>query len=174
LEKLKVCLEKGDLPIADEELMEAFHKNARMIDLNLLTMKRQIYFLNGEEKDVSEELKSKIKALGADFVIANLAVSDGVPELIKKAYDVLGLISFFTTGEDETRAWTIEKGMKAPQAAGVIHTDFEHKFIRLEVIPWNKLLEAGGWSKAKPKGWLRLEGKEYEVQDGDVIEVRHG
>ncbi|MGA2822997.1 MAG: DUF933 domain-containing protein, partial [Bacteroidales bacterium] len=63
---------------------------------------------------------------------------------------------------------------KAPQAAGVIHTDFEKKFIRLEVIGWNKLLEANGWAQAKQKGWLRIEGKEYEVQDGDVIVVRHG
>jgi ribosome-binding ATPase YchF (GTP1/OBG family) len=87
---------------------------------------------------------------------------------------VLDLISFFTTGEDETRAWTIERGTKAPQAAGVIHTDFEEKFIRMEVVPTEKLLEAGGWSKAKQKGWLRVEGKDYVVNDGDVIEVRHG
>lgn len=174
LEKLKFCLEKGDLPITHAELMENIHKNIRMFDLNLLTTKRQIYFLNGTEEDVSEELKNKIISLGAGFVIADLSSALGVPELIKKAYEVLGLVSFFTTGEDETRAWTIEKGMKAPQAAGVIHTDFENKFIRLEVIAWNKLLEAGGWSHAKQKGWLRIEGKEYEVQDGDVIVVRHG
>ncbi|MDR3582207.1 MAG: DUF933 domain-containing protein, partial [Candidatus Pacebacteria bacterium] len=92
----------------------------------------------------------------------------------KKTYHMLDLISFFTTGEDETRAWTIVRGTKAPQAAGVIHTDFETKFIRLEVIECPKLLEAGGWSKAKQKGWLRVEGKEYEVKDGDVLEVRHG
>jgi GTP-binding protein YchF len=180
LERLKQCLEKGDLPIVNIELMESIHKNVRMIDLNLLTMKRQIYLLNGEEKEVSEELKNKIKALGASFIIADLSSvadaghSGGIPELIKKAYEVLGLVSFFTTGEDETRAWTIEKGMKAPQAAGVIHTDFENKFIRLEAIGWDKLLEAKGWTQAKQKGWLRVEGKEYEVQDGDVVVVRHG
>jgi len=174
LEKLEQRLEKGDLPIARAELMESIHKNVRMLDLNLLTMKRQIYFLNGEEKDVSDELKNKIRVLGASFIIADLSVTSDVSELIKKAYEVLGLVSFFTTGEDETRAWTIEKGMKAPQAAGVIHTDFEKKFIRLEVIGWNKLLEANGWAQAKQKGWLRIEGKEYEVQDGDVIVVRHG
>jgi len=174
LEKLKLCLEKSDLPITHIELMGNLHKNVRMFDLNLLTTKRQIYFLNGTEEDVSEELKNKITSLGAGFVIADLSSALGVPELIKKAYEVLGLVSFFTTGEDETRAWTIEKGMKAPQAAGVIHTDFENKFIRLEVIGWDKLLEAGGWSHSKQKGWLRIEGKEYEVQDGDVIVVRHG
>jgi ribosome-binding ATPase YchF (GTP1/OBG family) len=97
-----------------------------------------------------------------------------VAQLVKKAYEVLGLISFFTTGEDETRAWTIERGTKAPQAAGVIHSDFEKKFIRAEIIQWQKLLEAGSWAAARQKGWLRLEGKDYVVKDGDVIEVRHG
>ena len=86
----------------------------------------------------------------------------------------MNLISFFTTGEDETRAWTIERGWKAPQAAGTIHTDFEHKFIRAEVVPYQKLVEAGGWNQAKPKGWLKLEGKDYVMQDGDVVVIRHG
>ncbi|HUC31482.1 MAG TPA: DUF933 domain-containing protein, partial [Candidatus Paceibacterota bacterium] len=126
------------------------------------------------EKDAPPALLEKIKSLGADYLIADLSKAEGVPELVKKAYEVLGLVSFFTTGEDETRAWTIERGMKAPQASGVIHTDFESKFIRLEAIASDKLLEAGSWSKAKQKGWLRVEGKEYVVADGDVIEVRHG
>ena len=86
---------------------------------------------------------------------------------------MLGLISFLTTGEDESRAWTIRKEAKAPEAAGAIHTDFENKFIRAEVINWEKLLEAGGWVKAKQKGLIRIEGKDYEVQDGDVMEIRH-
>ena len=87
---------------------------------------------------------------------------------------MLGLISFFTTGEKETRAWTIRRGAKAPEAAGVIHTDFEDKFIRAEVIYWEKLIEVGGWQNAKSKGFIRVEGKEYEVIDGDVLVVRHG
>jgi len=120
------------------------------------------------------ELFARIKALNADYLIADLAREERIPGLVEKAYQTLDLVSFFTTGEDETRAWTIVRGTKAPQAAGVIHTDFEQKFIRLEVIEAQKLLEAGGWGKAKQKGWLRLEGKEYEVQDGDVLEVRHG
>lgn len=99
---------------------------------------------------------------------------NGLVELIKKSYEVLGLISFLTTGEDETRAWTIEKGAKAPQAAGVIHTDFEKKFVKAEVINWQKLLEVGSWVAAKQKGQLRLEGKEYVVQDGDVMNIKHG
>ena len=123
---------------------------------------------------MKEDLKNKIKELGADYLVADLANAEKIPELTVKAYEVLDLISFLTTGEDETRAWTIERGAKAPQAAGVIHTDFEKNFIRAEVVNWQKLLEAGDWSKAKQKGLVRLEGKEYVVADGDVIVVRHG
>lgn len=146
-------------------------------EMNFLTAKKQIYFLNGKSEDVSEELKNKIKSLNADYLIVDLGDEEneiGISELIKKAYDVLNLISFLTTGEDETRAWTIERGAKAPQAAGVIHTDFEKNFIRAEAINWQKLMEAGGWNEARQKGWLRLEGKEYVVQDGDVVVIRHG
>ena len=178
LERLKKCLEDGDLPLGDVALAKELKENVRLSDLNLLTLKRQLYLLNGAASDVTQPLLEKIRALSADHLIVDLCLdaeqSNGVPVLVKKAYEILGLISFFTTGEDETRAWTIERGTKAPQAAGVIHTDFEAKFIRLEVIETAKLLEAGGWSKAKQKGWLRVEGKEYEVKDGDVLEVRHG
>ena len=118
--------------------------------------------------------REKIKALGADYVVADLSGQATIPELIKKAYAVLNLISFFTTGEDETRAWTIARGTKAPQASGVIHTDFETKFIRMEAISYEKLMEAKTWTVAKQKGWIRVEGKDYEVADGDVIVVRHG
>jgi len=142
-------------------------------ELNLLTAKKQIYLLNGNAEDVTEELKGKISSLNADYLIFNLSKATGIGELIKKAYEVLGLISFFTTGEDESRAWTIERGTKAPQAAGVIHTDFEKKFIRAETIGWQKLLEAKSWPAAKQKGWLRTEGKDYVFEDGDVTEIRH-
>ena len=104
----------------------------------------------------------------------------GLPELsetdilIKKAYELLGLITFLTTGEDETRAWTIKKGTAVPQAGGVIHSDFEEFFIKAEVINWLELLRAGGFAKAREKGLIRTEGKEYIVQDGDVIEIKHG
>jgi len=149
-------------------------KNVRVRELNLLTAKRQIYLLNGKPEDVPPELRHKIGELGADFVIADLSVIQDLPELITHAYKILNLISFFTTGEDETRAWTIEKGTGAPQAAGVIHTDFEKKFIRAEVISWQKLLDVGGWTQAKAKGLIRAEGKEYMIQDGDVMVIRHG
>jgi len=174
LQKIKQCLEAGNLPVSSPELISLIRTNERMRALNLLTAKKQLYLLNGEDADAGGALKAKIKALGADYLTLNLAAGAATDGLIKKAYEILGLASFFTTGEDETRAWTIEQGMKAPQAAGVIHTDFEQKFIRLEVIECEKLLAAGSWVVAKQKGWLRIEGKEYEVKDGDVIVVRHG
>jgi len=96
----------------------------------------------------------------------------GFDELIKKSYELLGLETFFTTGEDETRAWTIKIGSTAPVAGMAIHTDFKDKFIRAEVIFWDKLLEAGSYAKAKERGWVRTEGRDYIVLDGDVIEFR--
>lgn len=174
LGRLRQCLEKGNVPVGDPMLVHDTKMNGRLSDLNLLTLKRQIYLLNGEPNEVPAALLEKIKFLGMEHLVADLSRADAIPDLVKKAYEVLGLISFFTTGEDETRAWTIEKGTKAPQAAGVIHTDFEKKFIRLEVVACGKLLEAGSWTAAKQKGWLRVEGKDYIVEDGDVLEVRHG
>ncbi len=169
---LKPVLEAGK-PINAPAFAAALD-NPKIREMNLLMSKKQVYFLNGTPADVSDVLKKKIAEIGADYVVADLSASENVPELVKKAYEILGLISFFTTGEDETRAWTIKQGSKAPQAAGAIHTDFEKKFIRAEVINWQKLLEAGSWSAAKQKGWLRLEGKDYVVADGDVMEIRHG
>lgn len=167
LKKAKEMLGKGELLIS--------LKNEKIIgELQLLTAKPQIFLLNGKPEDVQEDVKEKIRKMGFEYLIADLSETDAVPNLIKAAYSILNLISFFTTGEDETRAWTIEKGTKAPQSAGVIHTDFEHRFIRAEVVNWQKLIAAGGWTQAKQRGWLKLEGKDYIVQDGDVIEVRHG
>jgi ribosome-binding ATPase YchF (GTP1/OBG family) len=88
------------------------------------------------------------------------------------AYHLLGRRTFLTTGEDESRAWTFRAGAKAPECAGVIHSDLQRGFIRAEVIDWRDLLEIGSWSKAREVGKLRVEGKEYEVQDGDVLEIR--
>jgi ribosome-binding ATPase len=96
----------------------------------------------------------------------------GLDKIITAAYHTLGLITFITAGPKESKAWTARLGTKAPQAAGIIHTDFEHGFIRAEVIAWDKLLEAGGYGGARDKGWLRVEGKEYVVQDGDVVHFR--
>jgi len=99
-------------------------------------------------------------------------LDDGVNDLIVKGYETLGLMTFFTTGEDETRAWTIPIGSTAPEAGAAIHTDFRDKFIRAEVIAYEDLITAGSYANAREKGLLRTEGKEYIVQDGDVIEFR--
>lgn len=143
-------------------------------ELQLLTAKPIIFLLNGTEQDVSDELKKELRARGAEYLVYDLGGAENVSILIRKAYEVLGLISFFTTGEDETRAWTIARGAKAPQAAGVIHSDFEKKFIRAETVTCEKLLFAGSWTAAKQKGWIRAEGKDYVVDDGDVMVFRHG
>jgi GTP-binding protein YchF len=96
----------------------------------------------------------------------------GLEKIIKESYRTLGLITFITAGPKESKAWTCRTGTKAPQAAGIIHTDFEHGFIRAEVIQWDKLLEAGGYPQSRDKGWLRVEGKEYVIHDGDVVHFR--
>jgi ribosome-binding ATPase len=102
-----------------------------------------------------------------------LGLGDGaLPRFLRTAYHLLGLRTFLTTGEKESRAWTFRAGWKAPQAAGVIHTDFERGFIRAEVIDWAELIEIGSWPKAREVGKMRVEGKDYEVQDGDVMEFR--
>jgi ribosome-binding ATPase len=108
-----------------------------------------------------------------DEYLKDLGLTEsGLDRIITAAYKTLGLVTFITAGEMESKAWTCPAGTKAPQAAGVIHTDFEHGFIRAEVIQWDKLLEAGGYVGAKEKGWLRVEGKEYVIQDGDVVHFR--
>lgn len=106
-------------------------------------------------------------------MLEGFGLGDGaLPRFVRHAYHLLGLRTFFTTGEKETRAWTFRAGYKAPQAAGVIHTDFERGFIRAETIQWDELLEFGSWAKARDAGKLRIEGKDYEVVDGDVMEFR--
>ncbi len=109
----------------------------------------------------------------ADFRRELGVADDGLDALIKAGYTLLDLISFLTTGEKETRAWTIKRGSTAPEAGAAIHSDFRDKFIRAEVVRWDVLLEAGSWSKARDKGVLRTEGKEYVVADGDVMEFLH-
>lgn len=100
--------------------------------------------------------------------------ASGLDRLIVEAYDLLGLITFLTSGEMETRAWTVVKGTKAPQAAGVIHSDFEKNFIRVEVTKWQDFVEYGGEARCREKGLVRIEGKEYVMQDGDVCYFRVG
>lgn len=116
-----------------------------------------------QENDVSVMSEEEKKELG---------VESQLPKLIKAAYELLGLITFFTIGEDETRAWTIPQTSTAKRAGRAIHSDFEEKFIRADIIFWEKLLEAGGWARARELGWLRSEGKDYIIKDGDVIEFK--
>jgi ribosome-binding ATPase YchF (GTP1/OBG family) len=127
--------------------------------------KPTLYVLNMSE--ATENLEVNIP--GA-YVKIDPVFGTGLDQLIIEAYKLLDLITFFTTGEKESRAWTTRRNSTAPEAGRAIHSDFQEKFIRAEVINCEKLLEAGSYAKAREKGWLRVEGKEYIVQDGDVIE----
>ncbi len=159
----------------------------------LLTMKPRLYLLNGYNDEGSAGTIEIFKKNNWPYVVVDVLgefetgelcgderAQLGLPErsqldsLIKKCYELLGLITFLTTGPDETRAWTIKKGWRAPQAAGVIHTDFEKNFICAETVNWQDLLAVGSFANARQKGLIRTEGKEYEVCDGDVVEIRHG
>lgn len=182
LQKLKTGLETGQLAnavITDPEEI------ALIKDLNLLTIKPMIYVLNVDEDKILQEtdfltISAKIEAELAELpeeeaknYLKELQIeSSGLDRLIKKSYNILGLITYFTSGEMETKAWTIPAGAKAPQAAGVIHTDFEKGFIRAEIISWKDLVDYGGEAKAKEKGLVRLEGKDYVMKDGDVAHFR--
>jgi GTP-binding protein YchF len=122
---------------------------------------------------VEAELADMDEDEAAEFLSSYGLRESGLVRLIRKSYELLGLISFFTAGEDECRAWTVPAGSKAPQAAGAIHSDLEHHFIRAETIRWDNLLAAGSEAAARSLGTLRLEGKEYVVHDGDVLHIRH-
>ncbi|HOM33356.1 MAG TPA: redox-regulated ATPase YchF [Candidatus Paceibacterota bacterium] len=187
--KAKNLLEQGKI------LIEEFFTEDEIKQLKqyqLLTLKPRIYLLNGKEEEVSQDIINEFKKnnwpyliidLLTEFEAADLSKQErrelGLPEeteldiLIKKSYQILGLITFFTTGPDETRAWTIKKGTAVPQAGGIIHSDFEKHFIKAEVINWKDLISVGGFTQAREKGLIRTEGKEYIVQDGDVIGIKH-
>jgi hypothetical protein len=159
-------------------------------DLQLLTMKPVLYVANvGEEQladnlagvdslAVSAKIEAELASLSEDEQAAYLKElgldASGLDRLIQKAYEKLGLISFLTAGLVEVRAWTIEQGTKAPQAAGTIHTDFEKKFIKADVVPFDEFIAEGGWVAARESGKVRSEGKEYEIQDGEVVEFKVG
>ncbi len=160
-------------------------------ELQLLTMKPFMYVANVSEDQLQSLQGESLKAISIcaetesqlsgmseqeqkDYLASLGVVSSGLDLLIKKSYETLGLISFLTTGELESRAWTIEKGMLAPQAAGVIHTDFEKKFIKCDTVSFDDFISLGGWKKAREAGKARSEGKEYVMQDGDVVEFKIG
>lgn len=131
---------------------------------------------NSEVFVICAQIEEEISELEDDekeMFLEELGLSEsGLDKLIAASYKLLGLISYLTSGEDESRAWTIVKGTKAPQAAGKIHTDFERGFIRAEVVSYDHLIECGSMTAAKEKGLVRLEGKDYVVQDGDIILFR--
>ena len=156
-----------------------------------LTLKPRIYLLNGNADETSLDITKTFQQNGWHFLVIDLLSQFEASELnrderkeldipvdleldmlIKKCYELLDLITFFTTGADETRAWTIKKNSTAPQAGGVIHSDFEKYFIKAEVTNWQTLLTTGGIAEAKEKGLIRIEGKDYIVADGDVIEIK--
>ncbi len=144
--------------------------------MHLLSAKPVLYGLNVSAADDNaiDEVISKLKEkyIGVAYVQIDPIFETGLDDLIKESYKLLNLETFFTTGEDETRAWTIKVGSTAPIAGTAIHTDFKDKFIRAEVVAYDKLLEAGSYALAREKGWVRIEGKEYIVKDGDVIEFK--
>ncbi len=188
LEKYKAVLEDGKM--ANTVVLNEEEKAASK-DVQLLTTKPFLFAFNStynldkhEFQNVPNPLPEHALVVDAklESELAELDDADrdqylqelGLPEsgldkIIHTAYQTLGLITFITAGPKESKAWTCPAGTKAPQAAGVIHTDFEHGFIRSETIAWDKLLEAGSYPNARAKGWLRTEGKEYVVQDGDVV-----
>jgi GTP-binding protein YchF len=122
---------------------------------------------------VEAELADMSDEEAQEFLSSYGLTESGLTRLIRKTYELLGVISFFTIGEDECRAWTVQKDSRAQAAAGAIHSDLEKHFIRAETIHWDKLLESGSEANARAKGLLRLEGKDYIVQDGDVMHIRH-
>jgi ribosome-binding ATPase len=195
-DKLKVALDAGkaarSVRLSDDE-------RPRARELFLLTAKPVLYVANVDEAQLgrldSDPLVAQVRALaeaeGARSVaicskveaeiqelpknereefLKSVGLSEpGLDKLVRAGFDLLGLQSYFTAGEDECRAWVIRKGTRAPQAAGVIHTDFERGFIKAEVIRWDELLAHGSEAAARGKGLLRVEGKDYVVQDGDVM-----
>ena len=197
-EKLLAGLEKG---VSARSIITDPDERAMVYDLHLITMKPVIYVCNidensiGEDNDYVKTVKAIAEKEGASVVTicgkveAEIAQMDtpeeraeflsemgleesGMNALIREAYATLGLRTFFTAGPDEDRAWTFKAGSKAPQAAGVIHTDFEKGFIKAEVYSCEDLFKYGSEAKVKEAGKLRIEGKEYVVQDGDVMFFR--
>ncbi len=195
--KAKEALEKGT-QLRDMEWTEEEYRVLKA--LALMTLKPMLYVVNVSEEQLQDgswkarvaslesakkrlvpvcvkmeaELASMNEAEKKEYLEAMGQTRSGLDQLIVEAYDVLGLVTYLTSGENETRAWTVVKGSKAPVAAGVIHSDFEKNFIRVEVTNWKDFVEYGGEAKCREKGLVRIEGKDYVIQDGDVCYFRVG
>lgn len=190
IQKVSVEL-NNNIPARDIKLTEKEKEYIK--DLNLLTIKPHIYVLNGDEEHlkntdeiiknanlnpnetvfISAKIESELNELSEEEkaeYLAELGQNEtGLDTLVKKSFSLLGLQTYFTAGEKEIRAWTIKKGFTAPQAAGVIHGDFERGFIKAEVVNYKDLIDNKGWTGARSAGKVRLEGKDYICQDGDVM-----
>lgn len=195
LQKLSENLKK-ERPVYQLEIAEK--ERSILKTLNLLTAKKTIFVFNASEQQVKDHWQPSpelLKAVGsAEYVVLSanfellLSEADpeekteylkainlkqsGLDELIVRSYRLLDLITFLTTGEDETRAWTVTQNTPIPQAARAIHTDFDKLFIRAEVINWEKLVKVGSWAKARETGDLKLVGRDYLVKEGDVLEIK--
>ncbi len=157
--------------VSEEDLANDGSENPHVKTVRELAEKEhsEVFVICAQIEQELAELSDEEKSM----FLEDLGLKEsGLEKLIKASYSLLGLISYLTSGEDETRAWTITRGTKAPQAAGKIHTDFERGFIRAEIVSYNHLMECGSMVAAKEKGLVRLEGKEYVVQDGDIIVFR--
>ena len=197
LEKIKEALE-SNIPVRKLGLDEEEKK--LISSFNLITLKPIIYALNVEDSDINTgnnytklvedyakkegsetaiicaKLESELSELDEEekkLFLDDLGIKEsGVERLINKTYDLLGLATFFTVGKDEVRAWTFKKGSKAPECAGIIHSDFENGFIKAEVMSYSDLVSAGSELKVRELGKARIEGKEYVMQDGDICHFR--
>ena len=181
------AVEQGS--VAELQMLSEEEK-ALIKDINLLSLKPVIYVHNVDESQLAQpvplppdhihvnaQLEAELSALSEGEqkeYLAELGIArSGLDQVIQAGYELLGLMSYLTAGPKEVRAWTIRKGAKAPQAAGEIHSDFEAKFIRAEVVNWKDLVDLGGWNEAKAKGLVRMEGKDYVMQEGDVVVIHH-
>lgn len=200
LTRLQTALESGKLASSvsvdefEAPMLRALHLLTAKKILYVLNKKSGGINLDQINDERYQKLLAFFKETGSDYVIVDAGIENelkemteaeklemregmgadksGIDALIRKGYEMLGLITYFTTGEKETRAWTIQRGWTAPLAGTAIHTDFKDKFVRAEVIEWDKLLSAGSYGAAREKGLVRTEGKEYIVKDGDVIEFK--
>lgn len=187
LERVRAGLESGN---AARDVTPSDEEAPWLRELSLLTAKPTLYIRNVDEGGVdggahapneisiSAKIEAELVELSAEDATAMMTdlgmTQSGLDRVITAAYALLDLETFFTSGEMETRAWTVRTGTRAPQAAGVIHTDFEKSFIRAEVVAWREFVDRGGWGAARDAGVMRTEGKDYVVRDGDVCYFKVG
>lgn len=186
-EQYEILLE--ELRIKDEEISAKSHsrdrRGAPAVDQNLKLSEKPLFVVCNIKSDISEKCAFDKCALSLDADLERqisemteeetreLGINSKLPELIRSAYQTLDLITFYTIkGGKELRAWPLRRGSTAPEAGGIVHSDFKEKFIRAEIINWEKLVMAGSWGKARELGLIRTEGKDYMIKDGEVLEFK--